>query len=108
MVVGGCYQAVAVIATSRCWCSQEAAAPVASVPLGQRLLVMVESLQEVEAGAGEATPVDPAQPCGSQTDSAILGQVGLRALRGAPYREVRVPVSSWKQRSLQVIHVNPV
>eukprot|EP00435_Cladocopium_sp_Y103_P030649 s1754_g7.t1 len=42
------------------WASH-AAAPIATVPLGERLLAMVNSLQEVEAG--------------------------LRALRGAPYRE---------------------
>eukprot|EP00434_Breviolum_minutum_P007345 symbB.v1.2.006485.t1/scaffold361.1/size299464/8 len=40
---------------------EEAAAPISTVPLGERLLAMVESLQEAEAG--------------------------LRALRGAPYRE---------------------
>jgi len=40
---------------------EEAAAPISTVPLGERLLAMVESLQETEAG--------------------------LRALRGAPYRE---------------------
>lgn len=40
---------------------EEAAAPIATVPLGERLLALVNSLQDAEAG--------------------------LRALRGAPYRE---------------------